>query len=90
MADDANVLDKARSLIEERLKELDDERKRLEKALAQPQGRAAGARPPARLTLDRRAAAAGVAAAAAAPAPTTPSRRSRNSRASAPRRSPRS
>ena len=34
MADDANVLDKARSLIEDRLKELDHERKRLEKALS--------------------------------------------------------
>ena len=33
MADDAGVLDKARTLIEDRLKELDDERKRLEKAL---------------------------------------------------------
>ncbi len=33
MAHDANVLEKARSLIEDRLKELDEERKRLEKAL---------------------------------------------------------
>ena len=33
MADDPGVLDKARTLIEDRLKELDDERKRLEKAL---------------------------------------------------------
>ncbi len=38
MADDANVLDKARSLIEERLKELDEEKKRLEKALANLKG----------------------------------------------------
>ena len=73
MADDANVLDKARSLIEERLKELDEERKRLEKALAQPQGRAAGARAAraahARPRPSQRT--AGGAAAAAAPAPTT-------------------
>ena len=34
MADDANVLDKARSLIEGRLKELEDEKRRLEKALS--------------------------------------------------------
>lgn len=34
MADDPGVLDKARTLIEDRLKELDDERKRLEKALS--------------------------------------------------------
>lgn len=34
MADDANILDRARSLIEDRLKEIDEERKRLEKALA--------------------------------------------------------
>ena len=38
MADDANVLDKARSLIEERLKELNEEKKRLEKALANLKG----------------------------------------------------
>lgn len=31
---DANVLDRAKSLIEDRLKEIDEERKRLEKALA--------------------------------------------------------
>lgn len=36
MADD--VLDKARSLIEERLKELDEERKRLERALGEMRG----------------------------------------------------
>ena len=47
MADDANVLDKARSLIEERLKELDEERKRLEKALANLKGERRGpGRPP--------------------------------------------
>jgi sugar-specific transcriptional regulator TrmB len=34
MADDANILDRAKSLIEDRLKEIDEERKRLEKALA--------------------------------------------------------
>lgn len=34
MADGSNVLDEARSLIEQRLKELDDERNRLERALA--------------------------------------------------------
>lgn len=38
MAESANVLDKARSLIEGRLKELDEERKRLEKALANLKG----------------------------------------------------
>ncbi len=42
MAEDANVLDKARSLIEERLKELDDERKRLEKALSNLKGESRG------------------------------------------------
>jgi len=34
MAAESNVLDRARGLIEERLKELDDERSRLERALA--------------------------------------------------------
>ncbi len=38
MAEDANVLDKARSLIEDRLKEIDEERKRLEKALGNLNG----------------------------------------------------
>ncbi|MCB8970946.1 MAG: winged helix-turn-helix domain-containing protein [Solirubrobacterales bacterium] len=38
MADGSKVLDQARSLIEERLKELDDERKRLERALADLKG----------------------------------------------------
>lgn len=38
MADGSNVLDKARALIEERLKELDDERTRLERALADLKG----------------------------------------------------
>jgi hypothetical protein len=38
MADGSNVLDKARALIEERLKELDDERSRLERALADLKG----------------------------------------------------
>lgn len=33
MADPSNTLDKARALIEERIRELDDERKRLERAL---------------------------------------------------------
>lgn len=42
MADAANVLDKARSLIEERLKELDEEKKRLEKALANLKGERRG------------------------------------------------
>lgn len=51
---DSTVLDKARSLIEERLSELEDERKRLERALAdlsgtkrgpgRPRGSASGAR----------------------------------------------
>jgi len=38
MADGSNVLEKARSLIEERLKELDEERTRLERALTDLQG----------------------------------------------------
>jgi hypothetical protein len=38
MAEQPNVLDKARTLIEERLKELDDERGRLERALADLKG----------------------------------------------------
>lgn len=38
MASDTNVLDRARALIEERLKELDDERSRLERALADLKG----------------------------------------------------
>ena len=42
MADDAGVLDKARTLIEDRLKELDDERKRLEKALGNLTGHRRG------------------------------------------------
>jgi len=42
MAEDVNVLDKARALIEERLKELDDERKRLERALANLKGERRG------------------------------------------------
>ena len=45
MAADANVLDQARSLIEDRLKELDGERKRLETALANLKG---GGRRPGR------------------------------------------
>jgi Winged helix-turn-helix DNA-binding len=42
MADQSNTLDKARALIEERLKELDDERKRLERALADLGGKRRG------------------------------------------------
>jgi formate dehydrogenase assembly factor FdhD len=38
MAEGSNVLDKARSLIEDRLKELDEERTRLERALADLKG----------------------------------------------------
>src|SRR5690349_1382325 len=38
MAEGSKVLDQARSLIEERLKEIDDERKRLERALSDLQG----------------------------------------------------
>lgn len=38
MAEGSNVLDKARALIEERLKELDEERTRLERALADLKG----------------------------------------------------
>ena len=42
MADDPNVLDKARSLIEGRLKELEDEKRRLEKALSNLKGERRG------------------------------------------------
>ncbi len=96
MADDPDVLDKARTLIEDRLKELDDERKRLEKALGNLTGESSRTRPSARLTLDAapapapQAGGASDAAGAAAPAPTTPSRRSRHSPASPRRRSRRS
>ncbi len=38
MADGSKVLDQARSLIEERLKEIDEERKRLERALSDLKG----------------------------------------------------
>ena len=38
MAESSNVLDKARALIEERLKELDEERTRLERALSDLKG----------------------------------------------------
>lgn len=38
MAEESNVLDKARTLIEERLSELDEERKRLERALSDLKG----------------------------------------------------
>ena len=47
MADGAKVLDQARSLIEDRLKELNEERKRLEHALSNLGGRRRGpGRPP--------------------------------------------
>jgi sugar-specific transcriptional regulator TrmB len=42
MAGDSEVLDKARALIEERLKDLDDEKKRLERALANLKGERRG------------------------------------------------
>ena len=42
MADPSNTLDKARALIEERLRELDDERKRLERALSDLGGKRRG------------------------------------------------
>ena len=42
MADDPSVLDKARSLIEGRLKELEDEKRRLEKALSNLKGERRG------------------------------------------------
>ena len=74
MADDANVLDKARSLIEDRLKELDDERKRLEKALGNLISEHREARPAAAAHVRRPlpAPVAASAAVAAGPAPTTP------------------
>ncbi len=51
---DANVLDRAKSLIEDRLKEIDEERKRLEKALANIIGEHRGPRR-ARASRPRRA-----------------------------------
>jgi len=42
MAEDKNVLDKARALIEDRLKELEEERKRLERALSNLKGERRG------------------------------------------------
>ena len=42
MADDAKVLEKARALIEERLRDLDEEKKRLEQALANLNGQRRG------------------------------------------------
>jgi sugar-specific transcriptional regulator TrmB len=45
MPSSSNVLDEARSLVKKRLSELDDERKRLERALADLGGEAATRRP---------------------------------------------
>jgi transposase-like protein len=45
MSTASNVLDEARALVEARLKELDEERKRLERALADLGGRAMRKRP---------------------------------------------
>ncbi len=59
MADGSKVLDQARSLIEERLKELDDERKRLERALADLRGKARRPGRPAGSGGKRKTAAAG-------------------------------
>jgi sugar-specific transcriptional regulator TrmB len=59
MADGSPVLDQARNLIEERLKELDDERKRLERALADLKGTRRGpGRPRGSSTGTRRSSAA--------------------------------
>jgi ribosomal protein S25 len=48
MPDTSNVLDEARSLVEKRLAELDQERKRLERALADLTGGRVGRRRPGR------------------------------------------
>ncbi len=48
MADNSNVLDEARSLVERRLAELNEERKRLERALADLTGGRTGRRRPGR------------------------------------------
>lgn len=48
MPDTSNVLDEARSLVEKRLAELDQERKRLERALADLTGGRIGRRRPGR------------------------------------------
>ena len=88
-----SVLDEARTLIEERLEELDEERKRLERALADLNGGRRGpgrprgsARPAAAARQPHRHGRRNVAAAAAAPAPTGP-QADRGHPASAPPRS---
>jgi DNA invertase Pin-like site-specific DNA recombinase len=48
MADNSNVLDEARALVERRLAELDEERKRLQRALADLTGGKSGRRRPGR------------------------------------------
>jgi sugar-specific transcriptional regulator TrmB len=48
MSPSSNVLDQARSLIEKRLKELDDEKARLERSLGELTGGTAGRRRPGR------------------------------------------
>ena len=87
MPSTSNVLDEARDLVMKRLAELDEERKRLERALAELGGQGARPppRPPARLGLEisrlqRRPGDAG--GAAAAPAPIRRSRWSRKTPAS--------
>ena len=79
MPSTTHVLDEARNLVMKRLAELDDERKRLERALAELGGKAVGprARPrprsPTWLGREiRRSAQENVAVAAAAPVPTRP------------------
>ncbi len=48
MAETSNVLNEARALVQKRLRELDQERARLERALGDPTGPLVGRRPPGR------------------------------------------
>ena len=80
MPSTTNVLDEARQLVEKRLADLDEERKRLERALAELGGKAHAAAPrvapaaaPDSVEVAPQRNAAHAANGAAAPAPTRPS-----------------
>lgn len=62
MAPTTNVLDEARELVQRRLADLDEERKRLERALAELGGKAIGRRSPGRPRGSSRKAASGTSA----------------------------
>jgi hypothetical protein len=68
MPSTSNVLDEARDLVQKRLVDLDEERKRLERALAQLGGKATP-RPPGRPRGSKSSAAASKAPSAATPGP---------------------